>query len=150
MKGYVAKASEIKRNWYLFDAENKTLGRFATQVARTLIGKDKPTFTPHIDAGDFAVVINASKVKVTGKKMTGKIYYRHTGFPGGLRQINFRDMLAKYPERVIQKAIERMLPKNRMQAKRMKRLLVYAGAIHQQQAQKPIPVEDLKIKRAED
>ncbi len=150
MKSYVAKASEIKRNWYLFNAENKTLGRFATQVARTLIGKDKPTFTPHIDAGDFAVVINASKVKVTGKKITGKIYYHHTGFPGGLRQINFRDMLAKHPKRVIEMAVERMLPKNRMQAKRMKRLLVYAGTIHQQQAQKPIPVEDLKIKRAED
>jgi large subunit ribosomal protein L13 len=139
MKSYIAKASEIERKWYLFDAENKTLGRFATQIARVLIGKDKPIFTPHIDIGDFAVVINASKVKVTGKKLTRKIYYRHTGFPGGLKQINFRDMLAKYPERTIQMAVERMLPKNRMQAKRMKRLLVYAGPSHRQQAQNPVP-----------
>lgn len=139
MKSYIAKASEIERKWYLFDAENKTLGRFATQIARVLIGKDKPIFTPHIDIGDFAVVINASKVKVTGKKLTGKIYYRHTGFPGGLKQINFRDMLAKHPGRIIQMAVERMLPKNRMQAKRMKRLLVYAGPNHRQQAQNPVP-----------
>jgi large subunit ribosomal protein L13 len=139
MKSYVAKISEIDRKWYLFDAENKTLGRFATQVARTLIGKDKPIYTPHIDMGDFAVVINASKIKVTGKKMTGKIYYHHTGFPGGLRQTMFKDMLAKQPERVIELAVKRMLPKNRMQAKRMVRLLVYAGPTHRQQAQKPVP-----------
>src|SRR5512136_1812092 len=107
MKSYVAKLSEIDRKWYLFDAENKTLGRFATQIARILIGKDKPNFTPHIDLGDFAVVINASKIKVTGKKMTGKIYYHHTGYPGGLRQIVFRDMLAKHPTRVIEMAVKR-------------------------------------------
>jgi large subunit ribosomal protein L13 len=146
MKCYIAKASEIDRKWYLFDAENKTLGRFATQIARILIGKDKPQFTPHLDMGDFAVIINASKVKVTGKKFTDKIYYRHSGYPGGLKQINFRDMLAKHPERVIEMAVKRMLPKNRMQAKRMNRLLVYAGPTHRQQAQKPIPIEDLKIK----
>ncbi len=139
MKSYVAKLSEIDRKWYLFDAENKTLGRFATQIARILIGKDKPIFTPHIDIGDFAVVINASKIKVTGKKMTGKIYYHHTGFPGGLRQTIFKDMLTKHPERVIEMAVRRMLPKNRMQAKRMNRLLVYAGPTHRQQAQKPVP-----------
>jgi len=149
MKSYIAKASEIKRSWYLFNASDKTLGRFATKVARVLTGKDKPTFTPYIDAGDFAVVINASKIKVTGKKMTGKIYYHHTGYPGGLRQKNFRDMLQKFPERVIELAIKRMLPKNRMQAKRMNRLLVYAGDKHPHQAQKPIPIEDLKIKKTE-
>lgn len=150
MKSYVAKASEIKRNWYLFDAQDKTLGRFATQIARVLIGKDKPTFTPHIDAGDFAIVINASKIKVTGKKLTDKIYYHHTGYPGGLRQKNFRDMRAQFPERVIELAVKRMLPKNRLQAKRMNRLLVYRDAKHPHQAQKPILIEDLKIKRLED
>ena len=139
MKSYIAKISEIDRKWYLFDAENKTLGRFATQIARILIGKDKPNFTPHIDLGDFAVIINASKIKVTGKKMTGKIYYHHTGYPGGLRQIMFKDMLAKHPTRVIEMAVKRMLPKNRMQAKRMVRLLVYAGPTHPHQAQKPVP-----------
>jgi large subunit ribosomal protein L13 len=140
MKSYVAKVSEIKRNWYLFDAADKTLGRFATQVARTLTGKNKPTFTPHLDAGDFVVVINASKIKVTGKKMTGKIYYHHTGYPSGLRQKNLRDMLQQFPSRVIELAVKRMLPKNRMQAKRMRRLLVYADDRHPHQAQKPIPI----------
>lgn len=140
MKSYIAKARDIERKWYLFDAENKTLGRFATQIARKLIGKDKPQFTPHLDMGDFVVVINASKVKVTGKKFMDKIYYRHSGYPGGLKQTNFRDMLAKHPERVIEMAVKRMLPKNKMQAKRMNRLNVYAGPAHKQQAQKPILV----------
>lgn len=138
MKSYVANVKDIERKWYLFDAADKTLGRLATQLARVLTGKDKVTFTPHVDAGDFTVVINASKVKVTGKKMTGKIYYRHTGYPGGLRQVMFRDMLDKHPERVIHLAVKRMLPKNKMQARRMKRLLVYADDKHLHQAQKPI------------
>lgn len=146
MKSYIAKASEVKRNWYLTDAKDKTLGRFCTRVARILTGKDKPTFTPNIDAGDFVVVVNAEKIRVTGKKMTDKIYYHHTGYPGGLRQKNFRDMQAKFPERIIELAVKRMLPKNRMQAKRMKRLLIYTGETHPHQAQKPILVEDLKIK----
>lgn len=140
MKCYIAKASEIKRDWYLFDAADKTLGRLATKIAQTLIGKNKPTFTPHIDAGDFVVVINARKIKVTGKKMTDKIYYHHSGYPGGLKQKNLRDMLEKFPERVIQLAVKRMLPKNKIQAKRMKRLLVYADDKHPHQAQKPIPI----------
>lgn len=138
MKSYVANVKEIERKWYLFDAADKTLGRLATQLARVLIGKDKPTFTPHVDAGDFVVVINASKVKVTGNKLTGKIYYRHTGYPGGIRQVMFRDMLDKHPERVIQLAVKRMLPKNKMQARRMKRLLVHPDDKHLHQAQKPI------------
>lgn len=140
MKSYIAKANEIERKWYLFDAENKTLGRFATQVAKKLIGKDKPQFTPHLDMGDFVVVINASKIKVTGKKFLDKIYYRHSGYPGGLKKTNFRDMLAKHPERVIELAVKRMLPKNKLQAKRMNRLNVYAGPDHKHQAQKPILV----------
>jgi large subunit ribosomal protein L13 len=149
MKSFVAKVSDIKRNWYLFDAQDKTLGRFATQVARVLTGKDKPTFTPHLDAGDFAVVINASKIKVTGKKLTGKIYYHHTGYPGGLRQKNFRDMRQQFPERVIELAVKRMLPKNRMQAKRMNRLLVYRDSRHPHQAQSPVPFQGLIIQGME-
>ncbi|MCX8014621.1 MAG: 50S ribosomal protein L13 [candidate division WOR-3 bacterium] len=145
MKSYVAKPNAIERKWYLFDATNKTLGRFATQIARVLIGKDKPQYTPHIDGGDFAVVINASKIKVTGKKMTDKIYYRHSGYPGGLKQISFKDMLAKHPERIIELAVKRMLPKNRLQAKRMRRLFVYAGAEHHQHAQRPVPFENDKL-----
>lgn len=143
MKSYVAKPDEIDRKWYLFDATNKTLGRFATQIARVLIGKDKPQYTPHIDGGDFVVVINASKIRVTGKKMTDKIYYRHSGYPGGFKQISFKEMLAKHPERIIELAVKRMLPKNRLQAKRMRRLFVYAGPEHNQQAQKPVPIEQV-------
>jgi large subunit ribosomal protein L13 len=149
MKCYVGKIKDIKRTWYLFDAENKTLGRLATKIARTLTGKDKPTFTPHVDDGDFAIVINASKVAVTGKKMTDKMYYHHSGFPGGMKTTMFRDVLAKHPERIIELAVKRMLPKNRMQAKRMKRLLIYAGANHPHEAQKPIPIQDLKNKGLE-
>lgn len=143
MKSYVAKPDEIDRKWYLFDATNKTLGRFATQIARVLIGKDKPQYTPHIDGGDFVVVINASKIRVTGKKMTDKIYYRHSGYPGGFKQISFKEMLAKHPERIIELAVKRMLPKNRLQAKRMRRLFVYAGPEHNQHAQKPVPIEQV-------
>ncbi|MCI0471966.1 MAG: 50S ribosomal protein L13 [Ignavibacteria bacterium] len=146
MKTYVANVKDIKRTWYVADAKDKTLGRFCTRVARILTGKDKPTFTPHVDAGDFVIVINAEKARVTGKKMTGKIYYHHTGYPGGLRQKNFRDMQAQFPERVIELAVKRMLPKNRMQAKRMKRLLVYSGETHPHQAQNPTVIEDSKLK----
>lgn len=146
MKSYVGKINDIKRQWHLFDAADKTLGRFATRVARILIGKDKPTFTPHIDDGDFAIIINASKIRVSGKKMTDKFYYRHSGYPGGFKQTALRDMLAKHPTRVVELAVKRMLPKNRMQAKRMKRLLIYADDKHPHQAQKPTPFEGLKTK----
>ena len=140
MKSYIAKASEIERKWYLFDAENQTLGRFATKIARVLTGKDKPQITPHLDMGDYVVIINASKIKVTGKKFLEKIYYHHSGYPGGMKQTIFRDMLAKHPDRVIELAVKRMLPKNKLQAKRMHRLNVYGGPHHKQQAQKPILV----------
>lgn len=142
MKSYVGKINDVKRQWYLFDANGKTLGRFATKIARVLTGKDKPTFTPHIDNGDFVVVVNAGAFKVTGKKMTDKFYYRHSGYPGGFKQTSLRDMLAKHPERVIELAVKRMLPKNRMQARRMKRLLIYTDGTHPHQAQKPIPFEN--------
>ncbi|MEO0074714.1 MAG: 50S ribosomal protein L13 [candidate division WOR-3 bacterium] len=146
MKSYILTKDEIKREWYLFDAKGQTLGRLATQIARVLVGKDKPTFTPHIDNGDFAVVINAKDIKVTGKKMTDKIYYHHSGYPGGLKQIALRDLLAKHPERVVELAVKRMLPKNKMQARRMKRLLVYADEHHPHQAQNPIPIQNIRNK----
>ncbi|MEO0092245.1 MAG: 50S ribosomal protein L13 [candidate division WOR-3 bacterium] len=141
MKTYIAKNSDVERKWYLFNAENKTLGRFASQVARVLIGKDKPIWTPHVDAGDFAIVINAKKIRVTGKKMTDKIYYHHSGYPGGLKKITLKEMLAKHPERILYLAVKRMLPKNRLQAKRIKRLFIYLDSEHPHQAQKPITVE---------
>lgn len=141
MKTYIAKNSDVERKWYLFNAENKTLGRFASQVARVLIGKDKPTWTPHVDAGDFAIVINAKKIRVTGKKMTDKIYYHHSGYPGGLKKITLKEMFAKHPERILYLAVKRMLPKNRLQAKRIKRLFIYPDSEHPHQAQKPITVE---------
>ncbi len=140
MKSYIAKPDEVKRQWYLFNAENKTLGRFASQVARVLIGKDKPTWTPHVDAGDFAIIINAKKIRVTGKKMTNEIYYRHSGYPGGLKKTTLKEMFAKHPERILYLAIKRMLPKNRLQAKRIKRLFIYPDSEHPHQAQKPIMV----------
>ncbi|MBS4016525.1 MAG: 50S ribosomal protein L13 [Candidatus Latescibacteria bacterium] len=146
MKSYVGKISDVKREWYLFDANGKTLGRFATKIARVLTGKDKPTFTPHIDSGDFVIVVNAASFRVTGKKMTDKFYYRHSGYPSGLKQTSLRDMLAKHPTRVLELAVKRMLPKNRMQARRMKRLMIYADANHPHQAQKPIVIEDSKTK----
>lgn len=140
MRTFVAKKSEVKRNWYILDARNKILGRFASRVARILIGKDKPTYTPHVDQGDFVIVINADKIKVTGKKLENKIYYHHTFYPGGLKQKRLKDMLAQKPERVIELAVKRMLPKNRLQALRMKRLKVYTDEKHPHFAQHPIPI----------
>ncbi|MEO0093369.1 MAG: 50S ribosomal protein L13 [candidate division WOR-3 bacterium] len=140
MRSFVAKKQDIKRNWYLIDAKGEILGRLASRIARILMGKDKPTFTPHIDQGDFVVVINAKQVKVTGKKLENKIYYHHTFYPGGLKQERLKDLLLKRPERVIQLAVKRMLPKNRHQAPRMRRLKVYADGNHPHQAQSPVPL----------
>jgi large subunit ribosomal protein L13 len=136
----MAKAETIKRNWYLLDAKDKVLGRFASRVARILMGKDKPTFTPHIDQGDFVVVINAKYIKVTGKKLENKVYYHHTFYPGGLKQKRLKDLLKERPERVIELAVKRMLPKNRHQARRMRRLKVYADETHPHHAQSPVPI----------
>ncbi|MCS7258241.1 MAG: 50S ribosomal protein L13 [candidate division WOR-3 bacterium] len=147
MKSYIAKPQEIERKWYLVDAQGKTLGRFASQIARILMGKDKPHYTPHLDLGDFVVVINAEKIRVTGKKYTDKIYYHHSGYPGGLKAIRFKDLLAKFPERIIELAVKRMLPKNRLRAKRMRRLLVYRGPEHPHQAQNPVLIQDLVLKK---
>jgi large subunit ribosomal protein L13 len=137
MKSFVAKPHEVERKWYVIDAEGKTLGRLATEAASILRGKKKPIFTPHVDTGDYVIVINAAKVEVTGNKEKGKIYRRHTGYPGGIREISFGDLRAKMPEKVIRHAIKGMLPKGRLGRQTYKKLKVYAGPEHNHQAQKP-------------
>jgi len=140
-KTYMAKPEEIKREWFVVDAAGKTLGRLASEIAKILRGKHKPYYTPHLDCGDYVVVINAEKVKVTGKKLTDKIYYRHSGYMGGLKEIPLGKMLAEHPERVIELAVKRMLPQNRLGRKMLKKLKVYAGENHPHQAQKPKRLE---------
>lgn len=134
---YMAKASDIERKWYVVDAEGQTLGRLASQVASILRGKHKPTFTPHVDTGDHVIIINASKVELTGKKLTDKIYYRHTMHPGGLKQRTALEMRTKFPERMLELAIKGMLPKGSLGRQTVKKLNVYAGAEHPHQAQQP-------------
>lgn len=141
MKTYSVKADEIKREWYLINAEGKTLGRLASEIAKILKGKHKPIYSPHLDCGDYVIVINAEKIRVTGRKLDQKIYYRHSGYPGGLKSITLREQLAKHPERVIKAAVKGMLPKNRLGRKMLKKLKVYAGASHPHQAQKPKVLE---------
>ena len=131
------KASEIQRNWVLVDAQGETLGRLATQIAHLLRGKHKPTWSPHVDGGDFVIVVNASGVELTGRKAQQKIYYRHTGYPGGLKETPYRIMLAKHPERVIKFAVKGMLPKNRLGRRMLKKLYVYGGPTHPHAAQQP-------------
>jgi large subunit ribosomal protein L13 len=137
MKTISAKKEEITPGWYVVDAQGKTLGRLATQIATFLRGKHKPIFTPHVDCGDYVVVVNAEKIHVTGRKMIQKKYYRHSGYPGGLHEITLRDQLKKFPERVIEHAVRGMLPKNRLGRKMYKKLKVYAGPDHPHEAQKP-------------
>ncbi|HEC22863.1 MAG TPA: 50S ribosomal protein L13 [Chloroflexi bacterium] len=141
MKTYSAKPEDIERKWYIVDATDQTLGRLATRIATVLRGKHKPIFTPHLDCGDYVIVINAEKIRVTGNRLTDKMYYRHSGYPGGLRQMSLRDMLARHPERVISEAVRRMLPKNNLGRHMFKKLKVYAGPEHPHQAQKPEPLE---------
>jgi len=141
VKTYSVKADEIKREWYLIDAEGKTLGRLASEIAKILRGKHKPIYSPHLDCGDYVIVINAEKIRVTGRKLDQKIYYRHSGYPGGLKSITLREQLAKHPERVIKAAVKGMLPKNRLGRKMLKKLKVYAGASHPHQAQQPKVLE---------
>lgn len=136
-KTYMAKADEVERKWYIIDASGKTLGRMASEIAKILRGKHKPTYTPHVDTGDYVVVVNAEKVKVTGKKKQNKIYYHHTGYPGGLKEINLEKLLQQRPETVIENAVKGMLPHNRLGRKMFKKLKVYAGSNHPHQAQKP-------------
>jgi len=137
----MAKPEEVKREWYLVDAKGKTLGRLASEIAKILRGKHKPIYTPHVDCGDYVIVINAEKIRVTGKKLDDKIYYHHSGYMGGLKAIPLRRMLEKHPERVIELAVKRMLPKNRLGRAMLKKLKVYAGEEHPHQAQKPKKLE---------
>ena len=135
MKTFVAKEKEVKKNWYLVNAENKILGRLATQIAMRLRGKHKPVFTPHADTGDFIVVINAEKVSLTGKKWDKKIYYRHSGYIGGLKEISAKKLLEKKPEDVLRFAVKGMLPKNSLGRRQLKKLKIYVGSEHPHQAQ---------------
>jgi large subunit ribosomal protein L13 len=137
VKTYHAKVGEVEREWLLVDATDMTLGRLASEIAQILKGKRKPQYTAHVDVGDFVIVVNASKIKVTGKKMTDKKYFRHTGFPGGLKEISLGDQLAKHPERVLEHAVKGMLPKNTLGRAMGMKLKVYAGPEHKNQAQKP-------------
>lgn len=136
-KTFMANAQNIERKWYLVDATDMVLGRLSTEVARILRGKHKPTYTPHVDCGDYVIIVNAEKVALTGKKLDEKIYYRHTGYPGGLRQRTARVMLELRPEQVLEKSIRGMLPKNKLGEDMYRKLFVYAGADHPHQAQKP-------------
>ena len=137
MRTYMAKAQEIDHKWYILDAANKPLGRVATEAARLLRGKHKPTFTPHVDTGDYVIVINAADAILTGKKLDQKYMYRHSRYPGGLKETVYRDLMAKKPELAMEAAVKGMLPKNRLGRKMIKKLKVYAGAEHVHQAQKP-------------
>ncbi len=136
-KTYVPKPSELKHDWYVMDAEGQTLGRLATQAATVLRGKHKPNFTPFMKTGDFVIVVNASKVCLTRRKETGKVYYRHSGYPGGLKKETARQVREKYPERLVQRAVAGMLPKNKLGRQLRTRLKVYAGPEHPHQAQQP-------------
>lgn len=138
---YSQKPSEVTRRWILIDAADAPLGRVATQIAKHLIGKYKPTYTAHIDGGDYVVVINAANAVVTGDKETGKVYYRHSGFPGGIKEATLSEVRTKHPERIITAAVKGMLPKNKLAAERMKRLRVFPGAEHTHAAQTPEKVE---------
>ena len=135
------KKEEVTRNWYEIDAEGKILGKIATEIAVRLMGKHKPSYTPHVDGGDFVVVVNADKFAVTGKKMLNKKYYRHSGYPGGLKVRNLEEMLEKKPTEVIRKAVERMLPKNKLGNQMINRLKIYTGNEHNHVAQKPERIE---------
>ena len=142
MKTYTAKPREIEQAWRLVDADGQILGRLATEIANTLRGKNKPAYTPHVDTGDFVIVVNAEKVRVTGKKLDQKIYYRHSGYPGGLRERTLAEQLARRPEEVIRKAVKGMLPKNKLAAAQLRKLKVYAGPEHPHAAQNPAPLKE--------
>jgi large subunit ribosomal protein L13 len=136
-KTYTPRAGDIERQWFVVDAEGKTLGRLASQIAHVLRGKHKPTYSPHMDLGDHIVVINAEKIRVTGRKADQKVYYRHTGYPGGLRTTTYEDMLGKHPERILRIAVKGMLPNNILGRQMFKKLRVYAGPEHEHAAQQP-------------
>jgi large subunit ribosomal protein L13 len=141
VRTFTQKQAEIERDWYVVDAEGETLGRLAARIAPILKGKHKPIYTPHLDCGDFVIVVNAEKVRVTGRKLDQKFYHRHSGYPGGLKSISLRDQLDKHPERVLEAAIRGMLPKNKLGRRMIKKLKVYAGGTHPHEAQQPKPLE---------
>ncbi len=144
MNTYMAKPAEVQRKWYVVDAEGMVLGRLASQVAAILRGKNKPIFTPHVDTGDFVIIVNASKVILTGKKLDQKIYYRHTGYPGGLKETKYRKLMADKPEFAVRHAIVGMLPKGTLGRQMARKLKIYAGPEHEQAAQKPEPLDLIK------
>jgi large subunit ribosomal protein L13 len=141
MKTWNAKPNELEKRWYVVDADGKTLGRLCTLIADTLRGKTKPTYTPHVDTGDFVIVVNAEKVAVTGNKLDEKIYYRHSGFPGGLKSRTLRQQLQARPTEVIRIAVKGMLPKNKLASAQISKLKIYAGPDHPHEAQAPVPLE---------
>jgi large subunit ribosomal protein L13 len=141
MKTYQAKKEEIDHKWYLVNAEGRVLGRLSTELAKVLKGKNKPTYTPHVDTGDFVVVVNAGKVTLTGKKLKDKIYYHHTGYPGGIKEMSAEKLLAKKPTEMIRMAVRGMLPKNSLGRQMLRKLKIYSGSNHPHEAQKPIPLE---------
>jgi len=138
---YVTKPEDIQRDWYVVDARGQTLGRLASEIARIVRGKHKPIYSPSVDVGDYVIVINAEKVLVTGRKLDQKMYHRHSGYPGGLKQVSLRRMLEEHPTRVVEHAVRGMLPKNRLGRKMAKKLKVYAGPEHPHEAQQPEPLE---------
>ena len=141
MKTFMQKKETVERKWYVIDAEGKNLGRVATKAATILRGKHKPTFTPHIDCGDYVIITNASKVNLTGNKLNDKMYYNHSGYPGGLRERNAEVMIEKYPEEMLERAVKGMLPHNRLGRAMGKKLFVYAEGTHKHEAQKPVAIE---------
>jgi len=141
MSTFMQKKETVERKWYVIDAEGKNLGRVATKAAHILRGKHKVTFTPHVDCGDYVIIVNASKVNLTGNKLNDKMYYNHSGFPGGLRERNAKVMIEKYPEEMVERAVKGMLPHNRLGRQMGKKLFVYAGSEHNQAAQKPEAME---------
>ena len=141
MKTYQAKKEEVDHQWYLVNAEGKVLGRLATELAKILRGNNKPAFTPHVDTGDFVIVVNTGKVVLTGKKMKDKIYYHHTGYPGGIKEISAKKLLAKKPTEMLRIAVKGMLPKNSLGRQMLRKLKIYAGPDHPHEAQKPVPLE---------
>lgn len=141
MKTISAKKENVTRSWYVVDATDKTLGRLSTEIANRLRGKHKPEFTPHVDTGDYIVVVNAEKIVVTGNKTTDKLYHHHTGYPGGIKSISFDKLIDKAPERIIEKAVKGMMPKNKLSRSMMSKLKVYAGNEHPHSAQQPTPLD---------
>lgn len=141
MKTFSAKPADVRHGWFVVNAQDKVLGRLAARIAMRLRGKHKPEYTPHVDTGDYIVVVNAEKIRVTGRKAEQKTYYRHTGYPGGIREISFEKLQAKYPDRVLQKAVKGMLPKGPLGYAMIKKLKIYAGEAHPHEAQQPLALE---------